>query len=144
MKLESLESRRLLSINPLALNETPERDTQPSDPTNLFAAGDTLYFAATDGVHGQELWKSDGTAAGTVMVKDLLPGAAASDPTGFALLNGAVYFVAKPGATAQLWKTDGTEAATTLVADSTPGEIVVAGNTLYIVGSHSVYKSDGT
>ena len=34
----------------------------------------TLYFSANDNAHGQELWKSDGTAAGTVMVKDINPG----------------------------------------------------------------------
>lgn len=37
--------------------------------------GGTLYFAANDGVHGRELWRSDGTAAGTVMVRDFVPGA---------------------------------------------------------------------
>ena len=36
--------------------------------------GDTLFFAANDGVHGTELWKSDGTEAGTVLVKDINPG----------------------------------------------------------------------
>ena len=35
------------------------------------AVGSTLYFQANDGTHGGELWKSDGTAAGTVMVKDI-------------------------------------------------------------------------
>ena len=32
-----------------------------------------LFFAAEDNEHGKELWKSDGTEAGTVMVKDIYP-----------------------------------------------------------------------
>jgi len=31
----------------------------------------TLYFAADDGLHGSELWMSDGTPAGTVLVADI-------------------------------------------------------------------------
>jgi ELWxxDGT repeat protein len=42
----------------------------------LTASGCTLFFRATDG-YGDELWKSDGTEMGTVMVADLdqAPGA---------------------------------------------------------------------
>ena len=41
-----------------------------SDPTYLANVNGTLYFRANDGINGFELWKSDGTEAGTVMVKD--------------------------------------------------------------------------
>jgi ELWxxDGT repeat protein len=37
--------------------------------------GNRVYFAANDGTRGYELWKTDGTTAGTVLVKDLFPGA---------------------------------------------------------------------
>ena len=37
------------------------------------STGDSV-FRANDGISGQELWKSDGTAGGTVMVKDINPG----------------------------------------------------------------------
>jgi ELWxxDGT repeat protein len=45
-----------------------------SNPQYLTAVDGTLFFSAIDGVHGAELWKSDGTAAGTVLVKDIFPG----------------------------------------------------------------------
>jgi ELWxxDGT repeat protein len=34
-----------------------------------------LYFQAGDGTHGRELWRTDGTTAGTALVKDINPGA---------------------------------------------------------------------
>lgn len=42
--------------------------------------GDFAYFAADDGIHGRELWKTDGTAEGTQLVKDLKIGADNSAP----------------------------------------------------------------
>jgi ELWxxDGT repeat protein len=45
-----------------------------SFPRNLRNAGGILIFTASDGVHGEELWRSDGTASGTRMVKDTDPG----------------------------------------------------------------------
>ena len=43
-------------------------------------AGNTAFFVAGDAVNGYELWKSDGSVAGTKMVKDINPGAANSIP----------------------------------------------------------------
>jgi ELWxxDGT repeat protein len=40
---------------------------------NLTNVNGELSFAADDGVHGTELWKSDGTAAGTTLVQDIHP-----------------------------------------------------------------------
>ncbi|MFN6249748.1 ELWxxDGT repeat protein, partial [Microcystis sp.] len=45
-----------------------------SYPGFLTAVGNTLFFQAYDGENGRGLWKSDGTAAGTVLVKDINPG----------------------------------------------------------------------
>ena len=40
-----------------------------SFPRYLTDVGGTLFFSAHDGTHGHELWRSDGTEAGTVMVR---------------------------------------------------------------------------
>ena len=54
-------------------------------------------FVAEDAQHGRELWKSDGTAAGTVMVKDIIAGQAGSSPSHLANVNGVLYFSAEDG-----------------------------------------------
>lgn len=99
------------------INRSTASDGRPggSDPADFFIAGSTLYFSADDGVHGRELWKTDGTSSGTVLVKDLVPGGGAGDPRDYAILpSGEVLFVARSG----LWKTNGT-AAGTLAIDPT-------------------------
>jgi ELWxxDGT repeat protein len=44
-----------------------------SDPGGFTVMGDRIFFSANDGVHGLELWASDGTSAGTKMIVDLSP-----------------------------------------------------------------------
>lgn len=72
----------------------------------LAALGSTLYFTANDGVSGVELWRTDGAAAGTQMVKDIYPGPVSSRPRWLTPLNGALYFSASDGSHGmELWKT---------------------------------------
>ncbi len=51
-------------------------------PAGLTNINGTLFFGVWDGTNGTELWKSDGTAAGTTLVKDIYPGANASNAAG--------------------------------------------------------------
>ncbi|MEP6951529.1 MAG: ELWxxDGT repeat protein [Ginsengibacter sp.] len=80
----------------------------------------TGYTPAT----GTEVYITDGTSAGTVLVSDINPGAAGSAPGLMALLNGFLYFAAtRPAEGRELWRTDGTPGGTTLVKDIQPGPV---------------------
>ncbi len=117
--------------------------------------GGDLYFSAGTASHGTELWRSDGTEAGTYMVKDVVPGAAFSDPGAFIAYGGALFFAAGDAGSGQLWRTDGTREGTTLVKDVLPGAISLgidaltdAGGTLFLSVEHEahaeLWTSDGT
>jgi ELWxxDGT repeat protein len=100
----------------------------------LVATGGSVYFAAApeDDPGNVELWKSDGTAAGTTRVRDVYPGATGSKPDSIARVGNRVYFAATdPDAGRELWTTDGTEAGTARVADVAPG---AAGSAPKVVG----------
>jgi ELWxxDGT repeat protein len=91
---------------------------------NTVSAGDNVYFAADDGIHGRELWKSDGTADGTYMVKDIHP---SGSPFGFPFVlpgvdvGGALYFAANDGTNGtQVWRSNGTGAGTYPVTSLPP------------------------
>lgn len=83
-----------------------------------------IYFQATNGnlLNGAELWVTDGTTAGTMMLKDINPGTASSSPTNFIEYKGLLYFTATTyNEGTELWRTDGTEAGTVLFKDLYPG-----------------------
>lgn len=121
-----------------------------------------IYFRATDAAHGAELWRSDGTDAGTYMVKDINPGAGdcsnAVFMSGqyFAALNDVLYFAADGGGNnIELWRSDGTESGTYLVKDiraggsSVPQFITAIDDHIYFQCKNEddeseLWKSDGT
>ncbi|HSL83668.1 MAG TPA: ELWxxDGT repeat protein, partial [Thermoanaerobaculia bacterium] len=92
--------------------------------TRFFTAaplGGLLLFAADDGVHGWELWATDGTGPGTALMADIEPGAGSSNPTWLTPFGGEVLFQAEQtGLGRSLWKTDGTAAGTALVRSFDP------------------------
>ena len=122
-----------------------------------------IYFKAKESVHGCELWVSDGTEAGTKLVKDINPGNAngfypGSSPV-FTVMNGKLYFRGIDALHGdELWVTDGTEAGTNLVKDINPGaafsmgwEIFQYNNKLYFNAYNGdpaigweLWSSDGT
>jgi ELWxxDGT repeat protein len=84
-----------------------------------------LFFVANDGISGDELWKTDGTAVNTLMIKDIRSGSASSIDSYyksfFAIINSSIYFSAHNGTLGyELWKSDGTSIGTTLVKDIMP------------------------
>jgi RNA polymerase sigma factor (sigma-70 family) len=86
----------------------------------LFAAGKTLFFVCTDGDRDLALQKSDGTAAGTGVVKNInaAPAVGFSARRATADVNGTLFFMGFDAAHGQeLWKSDGTAAGTKLVKD---------------------------
>jgi ELWxxDGT repeat protein len=78
-----------------------------------------LFFTAYDSIDGNQLWKSDGTAAGTVMVTDINPDNGGFKNVNFLqYLNGALYFNADDGTNGtQLWQSDGTPTGTVMISD---------------------------
>ena len=94
-----------------------------SDFTSYFARmGNDLYFNAFDPAHGTELWKTDGTLAGTALVKDINPGAGSAYPKYFFVANDTLYFNAYTDTHGEeVWATDGSEANTKLVAEVVEG-----------------------
>ncbi|MBI5852702.1 MAG: hypothetical protein HZB39_16945 [Planctomycetes bacterium] len=103
------------------LNDTPQIGAS-SNPTEFTTAGGITFFAAEDGVHGIELWRTLGTAATTAMVKDLRPGTMNSIPRDLTAVGGRLFFTAYDEMRGrELWTSDGTEVGTQLVTEIVPG-----------------------
>ena len=147
--------RTLLSVSLVKDINTTQATT--SGFWNAAVAGNVAYLSQDDAVHGQELWKTDGTAAGTVLVKDINPGEAPSTPSSLTILGSTLLFAADDGTDGnELWRSDGTAAGTVLVKDINPGSgasypsnFVVVNGTLYFSANDGtngteLWKSNGT
>jgi ELWxxDGT repeat protein len=121
-------------------------------PGAMVNVNDTLFFTADDGIHGLELWKSNGTAAGTTLIKDILPGAGGSYLYNLVNVNGTRFFVANDEGLGRynLWKSNGTTAGTIRVkkmrysADNLMNVNETLFFTTHAFGTTEIWKSDGT
>jgi len=91
--------------------------------SELTILGSSLIFQANDpGVTGTELWTSDGTAAGTALLKDINTGPPSSSPFNFVSITTKLVFSADDGTNGkEPWVTDGTLAGTSMLANINPG-----------------------
>lgn len=158
----------LFSIAPGAASATIVKqlldfDTYPTGINTVTRVGNGLYFSAPDGGNGQVLWKSDGTAAGTVPVFDPVENTLLGKyglTWAIADVAGTVYFIstdlynAQPGPTGWLWRTDGTTAGTVRIRAVNVPEVSpygarplfltgVDGKAVYCDGDY-LWRSDGT
>lgn len=139
------------NICPASCDSWPHELTVASLPE-----GDRLFFVANTTANGFELWKSDGSAGGTTLVKDIAAGANSSGVEKLTAVGDKLFFRAyDPALGLELWKSNGTAAGTVVVKDiagqgghSSPNYLVALGNTLYFSalgnGGRELWKSDGT
>ncbi len=119
----------------------------------------SVYFAAQGETAGVELWRSDGQAANTVIVKDINKGPHNSNPEELTVVNNQLFFVATSNVlNRELWISDGTETGTRMVKDidtsnrlgsHVPEQLTACGNELYFLANSGetgleLWKSDGT
>jgi len=159
-------TRLVKDINPFAVSGVGHHNCAgaSSSPGPGAILGNLYLFGADDGVHGRELWASDGTTKGTRLVKDInplrspiAPGSCPDEPddrtdSGLSsfpgdfvrLANGtAVLFAADDGTPGrELWRSDGTATGTRRVADLLPGgfgssphDLTRLGNLVYFFAS---------
>jgi ELWxxDGT repeat protein len=96
--------------------------SEGSFPHDFVRHGELTLFVATTAGLGQELWRTDGTAAGTFLLRDTYPGTPSSHPGYLGRRGDKAYFSACDGFHGcELWITDGTAGSLQLLADLASG-----------------------
>ena len=114
--------------------------------------GERAFFLANDGVHGTELWATDGSEAGTVLVTDLRPGPLGSGIGGMVSFGSFLLFASTGFGTsepARLWRSDGTEEGTHPIGNIAAADLVAAQGQVFFRGfdpalGSELWRTDGT
>ena len=109
----ALDAHLVKDVNPIPR-------AQGSNPQGAVTAGGLAFFVGDDGETGRELWRTDGTAAGTFQLTDACPGVCSGNPVVMARAGRSVFFHAfgQGFSTVDLWVTDGSTAGTVRLARS--------------------------
>lgn len=101
---------------------TSSGNANSSSPSFAARLGEKIIFTATNATEGVELYVTDGSPAGTLLLKDIYAGSAGSSPSNFVVAGSKLIFRAKSDVYGEeLWVTDGTPAGTVLFKDLFPG-----------------------
>lgn len=93
-----------------------------SSPSFAAKIGNNIFFTATNATEGLELYVTDGTQVGTILLKDIYAGSVGSSPSNFITVGSNLLFTAKSNLYGEeMWITDGTTAGTVLYKDLFPG-----------------------
>ncbi len=88
-----------------------------SDPDDITVFNNKAVFTATTEFYGKEPFVTDGTSAGTFMLKDIRSGVGSSEPLYYTVAGNYIYFSANNGINGRtLWRTDGTYAGTVMIS----------------------------
>lgn len=145
--------------------DVPTPVTISSGSAGFAFANGSVFFAADDGIHGMELWKTDGSENGTVLLRDIAPSRSSpfegssllvpdsGSPTQLTAVGDRVFFVANHSS--ELWVSDGTTAGTVAVkdidpdGDAAPYSLTAFGDQLFFFATvpglgTELWVSDGT
>ena len=134
------------AITTLLIRDLTSGPNSTSFTSNLEVVGTHALFAANaDPATGWELYATDGTSPGTVLVKDIFPGATGSFPNQLTPAGGELFFTASDGTHGvELYKSDATNAGTVLVKDIIPGSTSSVPGSLTAVGSDVYFSTSDT
>jgi ELWxxDGT repeat protein len=114
----------------------------PYHPMDKAWLGSVKLCAASDPLHGVELWRFDASDNG-YLIADLWPGPSGSYPKGFTAMNGVAFFNANDGEHGtELWRSDGTAEGTYLVSDISAGAAGSNPRLLTPLGAALFFKAD--
>ena len=116
-----------------------------SYPMDFTPMGDALYFSAADGMgFDRELWRTDGTWAGTRRVRDIRAGLDGSHPTDLTAVGSVLVFSADDGVSGRaLWGTDGTAVGTAMLRDAQDGYLLLSPRSLVELNGAVLFAATG-